>query len=193
MFRKFLMFAMVFCVLPTMYGCASNFEGYQEQNWYHDGYSDEQLSPTIYKVRSSGRRTDFLTVQTFWLLRAANLTLEKGYDGFEILPPQVDASGNDFLKVPSYRVACPDLNIVCTQATLAPGSQDEVGNIRLIKGDIDFVPLKVFDAHVLKMAIDKIKDNNCGPSALESLQSTRTMKLCPHDKSYLYSKTPSKQ
>lgn len=191
MFRKLSMLTMILCVFPAIYGCASNFEGYQERNWYHDGYSDEQISPTVYKVSSGGRHTDFLTVQTFWLLRAANLTLEKGYDGFEILPPQADSIEHGFLQVPSFRVACPDLNIVCTQATLAPGSQDEVGNIRLIKGSVDFVPLKVFDARTLKIALEKIKDNNCGPSAFQSMQSTRTMKLCPHDKSYLYSKIPN--
>jgi hypothetical protein len=172
------------CFFLILSGCASNFPGYQEKNWYHDGYSDEEISPTIYKVSSVGRHTNFLTIQTFWLLRASDLTLEKGYDGFEILTPplnpEIDTSWD-------FRVACPDLQIVCTEGIHAPNWQRALGNIHLIKGDIKFVPLRVFDAHVIKSTLDKIKDNNCGPSALANLNTTRTMVLCPHDKGYLYS------
>jgi hypothetical protein len=178
----------------SLCGCASNFPGYQERNWYHDGYSDEEVPPLIHKIDFSGRRTSYLTIQTFWLLRASELTLEKGYDGFEILPlppnPEMVVSLGSPME---FRVDCPDLNIVCTQGIRAPFMRKSFGNIHLLKGEIKFIPLRVFDAHVLKANLDKIKDNNCGPSAVANLTITRPMVLCPHDKSYLYSASLSSQ
>lgn len=50
------------------------------------GFSEEELTPTVWYVTYAGNGyTTNETVQTYWLYRAAELTLSKGYDGFSIV------------------------------------------------------------------------------------------------------------
>jgi hypothetical protein len=159
-------------------GCA-NIATYQPYSMYNGGYTDEQLSEAVYKVSFSGSLTNQLTVQTYWLYRAAELTLEKGFDGFEIL----DASPTERPTALSgnYRVRCEDLNLMC----LANGHnslEQASAVIHLLKAPVKPVPYKVFDAKVLKERMTPIvKGKNCGESGL----MFATSQVCPHDKSYL--------
>ncbi|HWD28152.1 MAG TPA: hypothetical protein VG387_13360 [Rhizomicrobium sp.] len=51
------------------------------------GYSETQVDDTTWQVTFAGNgNTTPETVQTFWLYRCAELTLDKGYDGFEVAP-----------------------------------------------------------------------------------------------------------
>lgn len=91
-------------------GCA-NIARYHPSNAYSGGYTDEKISFSVYKVRFTGNNTDQLTIQTYWLYRAAEFSLEKGFDGFEIISPSPT-------EVPTWysdqvRVKCPDLNLMC--------------------------------------------------------------------------------
>jgi len=163
-----------------MVGC--NVAKYQPYNWYSGGYADQEISESSFRIDFHGNQTDLLTIQTYWLLRASELTLERGFDGFEIVDPAPTdraPSSTGWLRT-SYRVRCPDLNLVCTQHSRTPG-MEAFATIRLIREPVNTIPLKVFDAHVLKASLDPIvKGKNCG--------GLGTSKVCPHDKSYLFSK-----
>lgn len=175
--------AINFCSLTIaiilMTGCANTNTKYQPKNWYHDGYSEEKISDSIYKVSFLGRLTDFLTIQTYWLLRASDLAIENGYDGFQITPVQFDSTGNTSA---SHRANCPDLDIVCTQYIYSPYWKEATGEIHLLKGSIKPIPKTVFNAHLLKASIENVIKNDCGnPDSL----LLPTSRICPHNKSYL--------
>jgi hypothetical protein len=68
------------------------------------GFLTEQVGGSVYRVAFGGNGlTSRETAQTYWLYRCAELTLEKGFDGFEILTPvplasQMPAVDTQFLK-----------------------------------------------------------------------------------------------
>jgi len=97
------------------------------------------------------------TVQTFWLYRAAELTLQHGYAGFQVLPGVKlvrDVPGF----VPAQYVEKPYL----------------VGRIHLLKGPIKPNPPLVFDAEVLLRTLDAYVK---GPMCQQN--------VCPHAHTYL--------
>ena len=170
----------LFALVLFLCGCA-NTAKYQASDWYSGGYKDEQISESEYKVYFNGDNTDLLTIQTFWLYRASELTIEKGFNGFEILAPLPDEK-------PAYstyfRVPCLDLNLVCSHHERTPW-MDAYATIRLIKGTVKPIPYRLFNAHDLKRSLDPlVKGKNCGDSGL----MFATSKVCPHDKKYLIPK-----
>lgn len=65
------------CATPTPYGPAVSPGGY--------GYAEQRIEPTRFRVSFAGNSlTDLETVETFLLYRAAELTLQNGYDWFTI-------------------------------------------------------------------------------------------------------------
>ncbi len=69
--------ALAACATPTPYQPASG------QGFYRNGYSDQQIEPNRYQVSFSGNSlTSRETVERYLLYRAAQLTLEHGYDHF---------------------------------------------------------------------------------------------------------------
>ena len=163
-------------------GCANTVK-YQPLSWYSvsGGYTEQEISQSLFKIKFSGNNTDLLTVQTYWLYRAANLTLEKGFDGFEILDPSsADDPTKKFLSS-HYRVRCPDLNLICSKGTRTPWI-DALATIRVINAPIDTIPYKLFNARTLKEQLEPIVNGkDCGDPGLVF----GTAKVCPHDKSYL--------
>lgn len=171
----------ILIALGLLVGGCANTARYQPSDGYYGGYTDQKISDSSFKINFSGNNTDLLTIQTYWLYRASELTLEKGFDGFEILDPAPTdkPAGNT-----SYRVRCPDLNLVCSQHHRTPW-MDAFATIRLIKGTIKAVPFRVFDARALKISLDPIvKGKSCGDPGL----MLGTAKVCPHDKGYLVQK-----
>jgi hypothetical protein len=78
MFRVLVMAA----VAVSLASCAT---GYQ-QNSITGGFDTKELRPDVYRVSFQGNGfTTRETVQTYWLNRCAELAIEKGYAGFEIL------------------------------------------------------------------------------------------------------------
>lgn len=75
--------ALVACATQTPYGPAASSWGY--------GYEDTQIEENRYKISFKGNSvTDLDTVETYLLYRAADLTLQSGYDWFEIVERDVD-------------------------------------------------------------------------------------------------------
>lgn len=69
--------ALAACATPTPYQPATG------QGFYRNGYTDQQIEPNRFQVAFSGNSlTDRETVERYLLYRAAQLTLERGYDHF---------------------------------------------------------------------------------------------------------------
>jgi len=69
--------ALAACATPTPYQPATG------QGFYRNGYSDQQIEPNRFQVSFSGNDlTSRETVERYLLYRAAQLTLERGFDHF---------------------------------------------------------------------------------------------------------------
>ncbi len=79
---KHLMFVIISVVL--LQACASH-HAYQPAGRDGYGYRHTKLSDTSYRVDFKARAIEPGKAQDYALLRAAELTLEKGYDWFEII------------------------------------------------------------------------------------------------------------
>ncbi|HYM18447.1 MAG TPA: hypothetical protein VEU06_07785 [Micropepsaceae bacterium] len=153
-------------------GCATE---YQSRN-FSGGYSEQQSGPDTWFIGFSGNGyTTRETVQTFWLYRAAELTLQKGYDGFQImspvglisLPEGMNAQGNAAL----YEIsAAPGAMLQYVQFKPSIG-----GNIRMLMKPLRANPPRIFDARALKDELEPIvKGMLCDNG-----------NVCPHVHGYL--------
>lgn len=75
-------------------GCASS-SGYVAADSARDhGYSSRKISDERYRVNYNGsRRTNIQDTRDYALLRAAELTVEKGYDWFEVVDRETATIG----------------------------------------------------------------------------------------------------
>jgi hypothetical protein len=148
----------------AMVGCATTYQ----PSSLTGGYSEEQISPGVWHLYYGGNGyTTSETVQTFWLYRAAELTLAQGYDGFEILvPANVDAYGpRSDLPIPMH-----------LDGTQKPSLS---GNIRMVRKPFTARPPVLFDAAALKAALE--------PRAKGALCQGN---VCPHVHAYLMPALP---
>ena len=125
------------------------------------GYSEKQLEADVWRVEFDGNGfTTQETVQTYWLYRSAQLTLDKGYDGFEIVsstslvlsePPsiQIAAAAGGGAHYTYHPVYIPTY----TGGDSGP-KYTVIGDIRLLKAPIQAKPPKMFDAAQLKSTLD---------------------------------------
>lgn len=73
------------CAAPTPYVAS------QTGGWGY-GYSDQKIETDRYRVAFAGNAvTDLKTVENYVLYRAAELTLQAGYDWFEVVDRDVEA------------------------------------------------------------------------------------------------------
>jgi|GEM_PF-1872802 len=159
-------------------GCAT---GYQKINAFtiSGGYKDSDLGRDVYRVGFGGNGyTTRETVQCFWLYRCAELALEKGYDGFEILSniqlTEVVAPGAVFgseVQVkPAGYVYVPV--VIPMDNSYKPFIEADV---HMLHGTIENQPPKVFDARKLKSALE--------PYVRDPIRSRGNVK--PHVHEYL--------
>jgi hypothetical protein len=143
-------------------GCAT---GYQPQG-LTGGYTDREVAPNIWWVRYAGNAyTTAETVQTFWLYHAAELTIAKGFDGFQILPGARPPAAGTATELPV------DLGVV--------GKPVLTEKVLLLKNPVVPRPPIVFDAHALRDTLaPHVKEPLCGGN------------VCPHVHTYL---TPNTQ
>lgn len=152
---------LLLCAALIIGGCAT---GYQPRN-ITGGFSEVQIRGDVWEVIFSGNGyATRETVQTFWLYRCAELTLMKGYDGFEVLSDMNLASQPD---------ATADAMLVPVQAPLVDKPY-LVGRIRMLKGPIKQKPPHIFDAANLKSRLEPlVKGKLCDGN------------VCPHFHGYL--------
>ncbi|MGA7711011.1 MAG: hypothetical protein WCA81_03855 [Rhizomicrobium sp.] len=160
-------------------GCATS---YQSQG-ITGGYSEKQLEPGVWRVAFGGNGyTTREAVQTYWLYRCTEITLQNGYSGFQILSG-VTLISND-------RDEFDSANLIPIHGGgggggggghgsrggayvyIPGGTMMEkpyiVADIRLLKGPITEDPPKVFDAAALKQTLEplvkgKLCDGNVCP------------------------------
>lgn len=139
------------------------------------GFRDRHVAEDVYRVSFSGNGfATRETAQTYWLYRAAELTLEKGYQGFQILSPiALGAAPEDS---PFRKAAF--IYIPIQNDSHKPYFE---ADIRLLKAPFKANPPKVFDAQLLKNELEQyVKgDKKC-----------ESGNVCPHIKRYLEPAAP---
>lgn len=137
-------------------GCAT---GYQQVTamTITGGYDQKDLGRNVYRVSfGANGYTTRETTQSFWLYRCAELALEKGFDGFEIISditltqrvPIDEAFG-----LPGKRFELAQYVPIYIPMETAAKPYLE-GDILLLKGEILAQPPRVFDARALIQAMD---------------------------------------
>jgi hypothetical protein len=130
---------------------------YQRMNLINTGgYKDQSIGDDVYRVGfGANGYTTHETAQSLWLWRCSELTLEKGFDGFQILSdmrlsqtaPNLSEDGAEI--VPAAYIAVP--------VPMVQGNLPYVaGDIRLLKGPVTASPPKVFDARALMAALGSV-------------------------------------
>jgi hypothetical protein len=131
---------------------------------------------TYYVSYSGNRATTVETVQTYWLYNCAVFALKNGYEGFEVATSlNVTASDPAADPAPTALVGGAAINLsVGAELVRRSALQD---NIKLLKKPFRANPPKVFDAAVLKEALEPyVNGKKC-----------ENGNICPHDHSYLRS------
>lgn len=76
------------CATPTLYQASTG----SPSDGYHPGYSDTKLEDNRYRIVFAGNdATSRETVENYLLYHAADLTLQNGYDWFEVVKRSDDA------------------------------------------------------------------------------------------------------
>jgi hypothetical protein len=151
--------------LALLAGCAASYG----PRGGRGGYQEMQIEANVVRLTFTGNgATTQETVQTYWLYRAAELALEKGFDGFEV------ASQVNFVGVPS------ESPYVRAQMIFLPMPMLRFpvfeADIILLKAPIVASPPKVFDARSLKSELD---------IHVKSEKKCESGNICPHFKRYL--------
>ena len=144
------------------------------------GYSEKDMGRNVWRITFAGNGyTSFETVQTFWLYRCAEVTLQKGFTGFEILsdvrltmivPPE------KLLKDPFAPELVP-AQMIFVPMDMSPKPAIEA-DILLLSGAVEHKPPKVFDAATIKAALEPyVKPSGGKPNGKN---------VKPHVHDYLY-------
>ncbi|MFC7288573.1 hypothetical protein ACFQPC_11045 [Herminiimonas glaciei] len=147
-------------------GCATSYQS----SSLSGGYRDKHVAEDVYRVSfSANGYATRETAQTYWLYRATELTLEKGFDGFEILSPialgRVEES-SPFIKA----------QMIFIPMETAPKPYFEA-DIRLLKAPIKANPPKIFNATQLKAELEP---------HVKGEKKCDMENVCPHIKKYLF-------
>ena len=136
------------------------------------GYVTKHLEEKIYRITFSGNgHTTRESIQTYWLYRCAEFTLEQGYKGFQVLSNLHFVRGRG-IGIPRL------LPVQIVIVPLPGGGANPVfeGDIRLLQTPFEPTPPKVFDAAALKEALEPyVKGAKCSKN-----------NVCPHAHKYLY-------
>lgn len=127
------------------------------------GFAERQLREGVWRVEYNGNGyTSEETVQTYWLYRSAELALEQGYDGFQIIS-NVELT------------ALPD-----GEARIVPAVESGLGkpymiaDIQLLRAPLPPQGRHVFDARAMKAFLETYVTELCQGN------------VCPHVHRYLF-------
>ncbi|WP_444916803.1 CC0125/CC1285 family lipoprotein [Microbulbifer sp. JMSA003] len=166
---------MIFSLVAVLAGCATPYQN--SAGSFTGGHSVKHLEGDIYRVGFYGNGyTTKETVQTYWLYRCAEVAIENGFEGFEILShitltqsfdiEQFFAEENPYKKVQVYYIPM----------HTAP-KPEIVADIRLLNPPYEVNPPKVFNASELKAVLDPYvnAEKKCGSG-----------NVCEHVHKYLH-------
>lgn len=156
-------------------GCATNYGS--GPTAFGGGLRENQLEPDRWRIVSDGNGyTTRLTIRTYWVYRAAELTLEKSYDGFEI-----QWSDNLLTMAPSSRPIQLAANSTVPMIIVVPSGPSTYtpfrveGYIHMLKTPFTPIGGKVFDAAATKALLEPlVKGEKCDKG-----------NVCPHNTAYL--------
>lgn len=115
------------------------------------GFGEMQLEGNIWRIRFMHNAfTTRETAQSYWLYRAAELTLSKGYDGFEVLSMigRLRSSGDALSRTSSLLIE---------------------GEIRMLKQPFESIPPKSYNAQALIAVLDPyVTGAKSGPTTVSS-------------------------
>ena len=173
--RAILKLAATLAVL-VLGGCAS---AYGPDTWT-GGYSERQLGNGDWSVTYLGNGfTTQETAQTYWLYRCSQLTLDKGYDGFELSNPVLLTAVEGAILRARARTS-PRSYILRVQYGAPVYKPSMTGSIRMLKAPIPLRPGITFDAHALKALLDPlVNGSKCDGN------------VCPYVHTYLYPTKPT--
>lgn len=164
---------LILCALLA--GCAT---GYQKSTAFTltGGFKDKDLGKNVCRVSfSANGYTSRETAQCFWLYRCAELTLEKGFNGFEILSDIRLAQSLSPEK--TFGVEESEIQQAVFVPIYIPMDESNKpfieADILMIKGKINARPPRVFDARKLKAAL--------APHVEEPIKSHKNVKPHVHD------------
>jgi len=124
-----------------------------QSSGFTGGFDQKELEPGIWRIEFGGNGfTTAETVQTYWLYRVSQLTLEKGYEGFEILsninlaggPREANqlAAGAPIF-IPIYTGGVSNKPLI-------------TADVRMLKRPFEPKAPKVFDAAALKATLEPL-------------------------------------
>ena len=144
------------------------------------GYDQKDMGNNVWQIGFHGNvDTTRETLQTYWLYRSAEIALDHGFDGFEVVS---DMKLTDGILTPR------PVRLAATYVPMfiyVPQSGSNIpynfgGNIRLLKMPFDSEPPKIFDAAVLKARLEPmVKGKKCEKE-----------NVCPHEHDYLVPAKP---
>jgi len=145
------------------------------------GYREKDMGRNVWRITFAGNGyTSFETVQTFWLYRCSEVALQKGYTGFKILSDvrlTMTVSSDQLIADSSVPVLRPAQMIFIPMDTLPKPAIE--ADVLFLNGEIEHKPPKVFDAKILKEALEKyVKPDG---------KKTDGKNVKPHVHDYLYS------
>ena len=172
----------ILLLTAALAGCATTYQ----PTGATGGFKEMELKPDIWHVAFSGNGyTTVETVQTYWLYRCAELALEKGFDGFEVishiqlvLPLSPEQFFADDAPIKPARSAGPVYTPIYIPSGNGARKPLLEADIRLLKNPISVAPPRVFDALELKTVLDPyVFGKKCS-----------TDNVCPHVHEYLHPK-----
>jgi hypothetical protein len=154
-------------------GCAASSYGDGSRS-ITGGFYQEQISETVWRVSYFGNAyASDETVQTYWLYRAAELTLEQGYDGFRILS-NVRLTQTPSAAMPARFQPGEARFIPIVQSGL-DGKPYMIADISLLRAPVPEQPRITFDARALQTFLAPyVHGELCGTN------------VCPHVHRYLF-------
>lgn len=140
------------------------------------GYDDRQVNDVVWNIVYWGTaETTRDTMRDYWLYHAAELTLEKGYEGFEVHNLMFLQSGDTTSKSIQIAATVPFLVVPDLGRPQTGVTKKYDGEIKLLKAPIVPSPPDVFDAAQLKQTLAPYIN---GPKCENG-------NICPHDHGYL--------
>jgi hypothetical protein len=142
------------------------------------GFDEEDKGDGVWHVSFSANAfTTRETVQTYWLYRCAEFTLENGYDGFEILSDRMRLTLRRHVQL----AASAPVPIFVPSGGYDSTMIHNIGaDIRLLKAPLVAAPPKIFDARELERALAPyVNGKKCDAG-----------NVCPHEHAYLRAQPP---